>query len=99
MVGELRAYYLISGTLVKLVQEDTSSGMSQIRLEGITRDLWTRTSFLSKHPLTDPYGSIETPETSGFSVEAMGTSDSRTRSGVSPQPTLSPAPRTMAAKP
>jgi hypothetical protein len=99
MVGELRAYYLISGTIVKLVQEDPSSGMSQIRLGGITRDLWTCTRFLSKRPLTDPYGSIETPETSGFSAEAMGTSDPRARSAVSPQPTVSPAPRTMAAKP
>ena len=105
MVGELRAYYLIAGTIVKLVQEDSSSGMSQIRLGGITRDLWTCTRFISKRPMTDPYGSIETPETSGLSAQAMGTSDTRERSGatpapgISPQPTVSPAPRTMAAKP
>jgi hypothetical protein len=99
MVGELRAYYLISGTIAKLVHEDPSSGMSQIRLGGVTRDLWTYTKFLSKRPLTDPYGSIETPETSGFSAEAMGTSDTRAQAGVRPQPTVSPAPHTMAAKP
>jgi len=41
MVDQLRAYYLISGTIVQLVQEDSTSGMSQIRFGGITRDLWT----------------------------------------------------------
>jgi hypothetical protein len=99
MVDELRAYYLIAGTIVKLVQEDSSSGMSQIRLGGITKDLWTCTRFLSKRPMTDPYGSIETPETSGLSAQAMSTSDMRERSAASPQPTVSPAPRTMPAKP
>jgi hypothetical protein len=99
MVDQLRAYYLISGTIVKLVQEDSSSGMSQIHLGGITRDLWTYTRFLSKRPMTDPYGSIETPENSGLSPQAMGSSDTRERSGASPQPTMIPAPRTMAAKP
>jgi hypothetical protein len=86
MVGELRAYYLISGTIVKLVQEDSSSGMSQIRLGGITRDLWTCTRFLSKRPMTDPYGSIETPETSGLSAQSMDTSDTRERSDATPAP-------------
>jgi hypothetical protein len=90
MVGELRAYYLISGTIVKLVQEDSSSGMSQIRLGGITRDLWTCTRFLSKRPMTDPYGSIETPETSGLSPQSMDTSDTRERSDATPAPS---APR------
>ena len=90
MVDELRAYYLIAGTIVKLVQEDSSSGMSQIRLGGITRDLWTRTRFLSKRPITDPYGAIETPETSGLSAQSMGTSDTRERSGASPAPSAPP---------
>jgi hypothetical protein len=99
MVNQLRAYYLISGTIVKLVQEDASSGMSQIHLGGITRDLWTYTKFLSKRPMTDPYGSIETPENSGLSAQAMGSSDTGQRSGATPQPTMIPAPRTMAAKP
>jgi hypothetical protein len=61
MVDELRAYYLIEGTIVQLVQEDSASGMSQIHSEGITRDLWTYTRFLSRRPVKDPYGVIETP--------------------------------------
>jgi len=105
MVGELRAYYLIAGTIAQLVQEDSASGMSQIHLEGITRDLWTCTRFLSKRPVKDPYGVVETPETFGLSAQVTSTSDTRERSGATPapsisaQPTASPAPRTMPAKP
>jgi hypothetical protein len=105
MVDELRAYYLIAGTIAQLVQEDSASGMSQIHLAGITRDLWTCTRFLSKRPVEDPYGVVETPETSGLSAQVTSTSDTRERSGatpapsISPQPTVSPAPRTMLAKP
>ena len=36
MVNDVRAYYLIAGTIVRLVQEDSSSGMSQIHFGGIT---------------------------------------------------------------
>jgi hypothetical protein len=106
MVNELRAYYLIAGTIVQLVREDSSSGMSQIHLRGITRDLWTYTRFLSKRPVTDPYGVIETPETSGLvSVQATDTSDTRERPDAtpapyaSPQATVSPVPPATPAKP
>jgi len=105
MVDELRAYYLIAGTIAQLVQEDSASGMSQIHLEGITRNLWTCTRFLSKRPVKDPYGVVETPETFGLSAQVTSTSDTRERSGATPapsisaQPTASPAPRTMPAKP
>jgi hypothetical protein len=91
MVGQLRAYYLIPGTIVQLVQDDSASGMSQIRFGGITRDLWTLTRFLSKRPVTDPYGVIETPETSGLiSSETTSISDTRERSGATPAPSVSP---------
>ena len=91
MVDQLRAYYLISGTIVQLVQEDSTSGMSQIRFGGITRDLWTFTRFLSKRPVTDPYGVIETPETSGLiSAQTTSPSDTRERSGATPAPSVSP---------
>jgi hypothetical protein len=80
--------------------------MSQIHLGGITRDLWTYTRFLSKRPITDPYGVIETPEASGLvSAQETGTSDPRERSGAtpapyaSPQPTVRPVPHTTPAKP
>jgi hypothetical protein len=66
MVDNLRAYYLIPGTLVQVVQNDPASGESQIRLGGITRDLWTYTKFLSERPIADPYGVIESPENSGL---------------------------------
>jgi hypothetical protein len=78
MVEQLRAYYLVSGTIVRLVQEDSASGMSQIRLAGITSDLWTCTRFLGDRPVKDPYGVIETPENSGL-IPAQTTSISDMR--------------------
>jgi hypothetical protein len=87
MVEELRAYCLIAGTIVQSVREDSSSGMSQIHLGGITRDLWTYAGFLSKRPVEDTYGVIETPETSDL---VSGTSDMRERSRGTPAPNLSP---------
>jgi hypothetical protein len=62
MVDQLRAYYLVSGTIVQLVQEDSTSGMSQIHFAGVTSNLWTLTRFLSERPVMDPYEVIETPE-------------------------------------
>ena len=106
MVNDVRAYYLIAGTIVRLVQEDSSSGMSQVHFGGITRDLWTCTRFLSKRPLKDPYVVIETPEATGLvTTQPTATSDTRERSGAtpapysSPQPMASPIPRTTPAKP
>jgi hypothetical protein len=64
MVDQLRAYYLIAGTIVQLVQEDSASGTSQIHFAGVTSNLWTLTRFLSKRPVVNPYGVIETPENS-----------------------------------
>ena len=66
MIDELRAYYLVPGTVVKVVQEDAVVGMSQVSFAGITRDLWTYTKFLSKRPIEDPYGVIETPDNTGL---------------------------------
>jgi len=51
MVEQLRAYYLVRGALVHAVKEDESSGMTQIKIAGITTDLWTVNSFLVKHPI------------------------------------------------
>jgi hypothetical protein len=93
MVDQLRAYYLISGTIVQLVQEDSASGMSQIHIAEITSDLWTFTRFLSKRPLMDPYGVIEPPENFDvMSAQTTSTSDRRERSGGTPVPTASPNP-------
>jgi hypothetical protein len=64
MVEQVKAYFLTQGTIVQVTEEDPSSGLSKIRMAGITVDLWTLTRFLSKHAVKDTYGVIETPETS-----------------------------------
>jgi hypothetical protein len=66
LAESVRAYYLIPGTLARVIQNDPAKGMSQIRLAGITRDLWTYTKYLSKRPIVDPYGIVETPENAGI---------------------------------
>src|SRR6202521_5590114 len=73
MVEQVRAYYLIPGGIVRLVQQDAASGMSQIHSAEIRSDLWTLTKFLSRRPIKNTYGEIETPETSGLiRTETMG---------------------------
>lgn len=66
MIEDGHAYYLIPGTIVQVINEDPANGMSQMHLGGLTTSLWTYTRFLSKHPLQDTYGIIETPENSGL---------------------------------
>ena len=66
MVENLRAYYLVPGTLVRLIQDDHANGMSEILLAGITRPLWTYTKFLTARPVPDTYRVIETPDNAGL---------------------------------
>jgi hypothetical protein len=66
MVENGQAYYLIPGTIVQVVKEDPANSMSQVRWGGLATFLWTYTKFLSKHPIQDMYGIIETPENSGL---------------------------------
>jgi hypothetical protein len=66
VVENIQCYYLIPGTVVQVINEDPPKGMSQIRLGTIAKSLWTYTRFLSKHPVQDTYGSIETPEERGL---------------------------------
>jgi hypothetical protein len=82
MVEQQRAYYLIRGSMVQVVAEDTSSGLSQINMAGITTNLWTLTQFLTKHPVRDIVGRIETPSTLGPAATPT----------ASPMPGESPAP-------
>ena len=56
MVQDLRAYYLIRGVIVQVVQEDAASGMSEIQITGRPRTLWTLTKFLSRSPVRDTFG-------------------------------------------
>jgi len=66
VVESVRCYYLIPGTIVQVIKEDPARRMSEIRLGSITTPLWTYTRFLSKHPVKDTYGVIETPENAGL---------------------------------
>ena len=66
MVENLRAYYLIPGTLARVIQDDHANGMSEILLAGITRPLWTYTKFLSARPIRDTCGTVETPDNAGL---------------------------------
>src|SRR4029077_2282354 len=66
VVQNIQCYYLIPGTIVQVIKEDPTRGMSEMRLGSITRSLWTYSRFLSKHPVRDTYGVIETPENSGL---------------------------------
>jgi hypothetical protein len=66
MVEEGRAYYLIPGTLVRVMQDDQTSGMSEILLGGLTKPLWTYNKFLTGRPIRDIYGVVETPNTAGL---------------------------------
>ena len=88
MVEEVKAYYLIPGTIVQVVENDASSGLSEIRMAGITVDLWTLTRFLTEHAVKDTYGVIETPVTSGLIPTAASVIDA----GPMPTPDFSPVP-------
>jgi hypothetical protein len=100
MIEDLQAYYLVPGTLVQVVQDDAATGMSQIRLGGITRDLWTYTKFLSKRPIEDPYGVIENPENSGLIPTATtGISQMSKQPEAMPTFSASPMPSTSSTLP
>ena len=64
VVENIECYYLIPGAIVQLIKEDPARGISEIRIGSITRPLWTYSRFLSKRPVKDTYGVIETPESS-----------------------------------
>ena len=55
MVEEGSAYYLIPGTLVRVMQDDQTNGMSEILLGGLTKPLWTYNKFLIGRPIRDIY--------------------------------------------
>ena len=88
MIEQVKALFLIPGTIVLVTEEDPSSGLSKIRMAGITVDVWTLTKFLSKHAVRDTYGVIETPETSGL----IPTTTSAIDAGPTPVPEFSSLP-------
>ena len=90
MVQDLRSYYLIRGAIVQVVQEDAAGGMSQIHVPGHPTQVWTLTRFLSRKPIRDTLGVIETPTTSNMTPkEQMGhpaaSPDSTEASSPTPQ--------------
>lgn len=87
MVEQVKVFYLTPGTIVQVTEEDPATGISKIRMAGITSDLWTLTKFLSKRPVKDTYGVVETPETSGL----IPTSTNGIDSGPTPTPTFGPS--------
>ena len=94
MIKQHRAYYLLRGDIVKLIQEDPASGISRIHVAGITTDLWTPTKFLSKRPVENAFGVVETPETSGLvPIETESITDSLKEAGVAPAPSTNSTPR------
>src|SRR5258708_23441492 len=80
MVQNLRAYYLIRGVIIQVVQDDAASGMSEIHLPGGFRTFWTLTRFLSRSPIRDTWGVVETPTTSSMMLQGQ------TESTPSPTP-------------
>ena len=92
MIKQHRAYYLLRGDIVKLIQEDPASGISRIHVAGITTDLWTPTKFLSKRPVENAFGVVETPETSGL-VPIETITASLKQAGVTPAPSTNSTPR------
>jgi hypothetical protein len=82
MVENLQAYYLIPGTLARVIRDDHANGMSEILLAGILTPLWTYTKFLSARPIHDVYGIVETPDNAGLvdpsNAGIFGETDGRT---------------------
>ena len=87
MVEQVKVYYLTPGTIVQVTEDDANTGVSKIRMAGITSDLWTLTRFLSRRPVKDTYGVIETPETSGLIPTTANVLDV----GPTPTPSFGPA--------
>jgi hypothetical protein len=93
LIKNQRAYCLLQGDIVKVIQEDATSGMSLIRVPGIAKDLWTLTKFLSKRPIENAFGVIETPETSGLILAGITQFQGTVApSGVAPAPGASSTP-------
>jgi hypothetical protein len=69
MVEQLKAYFLVRGALVQVVQEDKAAGMSQFNGGGL--NCWTLSKFLSKRPIKDLNDTIETPVNPDSSTAVM----------------------------
>ena len=61
IIEDDNAYYLIPGKIVRIIKEDPVDGMSEVQVGGFATFLWTYSRFLSKEPIRDIDGGIETP--------------------------------------
>ena len=61
-----QAFCVKPGKIVQIIKEDRATGMSQVQMGGSTKILWTYSRFLSKRPIRDIHGVIETPENSAL---------------------------------
>ena len=100
MVQNLRAYYLIRGTIIQVVQEDAASGISEVHLPGGFRTFWTVTRFLSRSPIRDTFGVVQTPTTSDLLLQGQTVVSSptpseppKTDAGALNQQDATPTPR------
>jgi hypothetical protein len=86
------AYFLRPGKLVLVVETDAASGLSKIRIGGVTSDLWTPTENLSTRPIMDTLGMTETPDMAGVLTISSATPSpgSSAAASVSPSPTATP---------
>jgi hypothetical protein len=86
MIEQLRAYFLVRGTIVKVVQEEPAAGLAEIQIAGIIPELWTRSRFLSTRPIPDLYGAIETPDTADSAAPIAPLPGSANSSDAGPAP-------------
>src|SRR5260221_2223009 len=98
MVQDLRAYYLIRGVIIHVVQEDAASRTSEVHVPGGFRHFWTLTRFLSRSPIRDAWGVVETPTTSRIiPLEQTGVASPsptpNADAGASNQQDAAPTPR------
>jgi hypothetical protein len=90
MVEQLRAYYLVSGTIVKVVKEEPASGLAEIEIAGIVPKLWTPSRFLSARPIPDVEGQIETPAAADSAAPMAPLPFDPLSSGAGPVPGTTP---------
>jgi hypothetical protein len=91
------AYYLRPGKIVLVISTDTADGLSEIRMGGITADLWTATKNLSTRPVKNAVGKIETPETAGIMLPTASATPGVSSGGRSAA-TLGPSPSSKSSK-
>jgi hypothetical protein len=69
-------YYLIEGSIVRVVQTDSRTGMAEIEVPDLVSPVWTSARFLSKQPARDAFSMVETPESIGWTFNESSSSRS-----------------------